>query len=287
MRFTLLTAIAAILALGSGKAHALALPKDELEDRTKDLQLAPPAELPPESDETVKLIAELGTALASGNTETFHVNTDTRLIITPSAFWLLETRGMALYEESRGETTANSWSLAQRGDRFLSERISLFAAAQIERNTFAGIGRRLSGQFGSAYIVWRTRDPARENLITNRLRLELGGYGAREDFVAPPNDPGAVVPEDHRVIYAARAAISYLHGVSRSTNLGADVEYIQDFVDVENVVVNSSVYAAASIVDGFALKITATHRFDNVPASAEPPLKKNDFLLTAGVVVTL
>ncbi|HEY0840411.1 MAG TPA: DUF481 domain-containing protein [Vulgatibacter sp.] len=272
------------LCLAIPDAAQAILPADELEGRTRSQR---PAESTPETDETVKLIAEVGTALAQGNTELFHINADARLIVAPGANWVLETRGRALYETSKGVETANSWSLMERADRFLSARMSLFAAAQIERNVFSGLDRRLSGQLGAAYLLWETRKPEADDLITNRLRGEVGFYGAREDLTLPPNSPpDAVLEESFRRIYAARAALSYLHGFTKTSSVGADVELIQDFVDTANVVVNSQVYVASALVEGVALKLTAAHHFDNVPPPADPPLAKNDWLLTAGIVVS-
>ena len=271
--------------LPSAASAAFALPEDEIESRARAQRAA---QASPESDERVKLVAELGTALARGNTDVFHINGDARLIVAPGANWLLETRGRALYETSQGLEIANSWSLAERADRFLSQRFSLFAAAQVERNVFSGLDLRLSGQLGAAFLPWETRDPEANDLITNRLRVELGFYGARENLTLPPRSPpDAVLEESFRRIYAARAALSYLHALSKNSSAGVDVEVIQDFVDTANVVVNSSVYLAAALVEGLALKLTAAHHFDNVPPPASPPLAKNDWLLTAGVVVSL
>ncbi|HWV38415.1 MAG TPA: DUF481 domain-containing protein [Vulgatibacter sp.] len=274
-----------LFALPASALSSAALPTDELEDRTRSQR---PAESTPEVDRAVKLIAELGTALAKGNTDVFHINGDARLILAPGADWVLETRARALYETSKGEETANNWLVSERADRFLSQRLSLFAAAAIERNVFAGLDRRLSGQLGAAFLAWETRDAAADDLITNRLRLEAGFYGAREDLTLPPRSPAdAVLEESLRRIYAARAAASYVHAISKNSSGGFDVEVIQDFVDTANVVVNSSVYVAAALAEGFALKITAAHHFDNVPPPADPPLAKSDWLLTAGLVVSL
>ncbi|AKU90959.1 DUF481 domain-containing protein [Vulgatibacter incomptus] len=275
----------AFVALASASS-ASAAPADELEARAKTLTV--PGAKSPETDQTVKLVAELGTALARGNTETFHIHTSGRLTIAPGRDWVLETFGHALFEESRGSTTANNWGLSQRGDRFVSERVSIFAAGQAERDVFAGIKILLAAQVGATYLAWETRDPEKAELITNRLRLELGGYGARENFtLSPAAPPDAVLTANDRNIWASRVAVSYLHALSRTSTFGLDSEYIQDYNDTANVVVNTSGYVAAAINDSFALKLTATHRFDNVPAEAQPPLKKNDFLLTAGLVVTL
>lgn len=278
-----LTFLLALFTATASAAQAV-LPADELEGRTKAHRAA---ESSPETDQTVKLVAEVGTALAQGNTDLFHINADTRLIVAPGANWVLETRGRVLYETSKGVEIANNWSLMERADRFLSARLSLFAAAQIERNVFAGLDRRLSGQLGSAYLLWETRDPAADDLITNRLRAEAGFYGAREDLTLPPRSPpDAVLEESFRKIYAARAALSYLHAFSKNSSAGVDVELIQDFVDTANVVVNSQVYLAAALVKGVALKLTAAHHFDNVPPPADPPLKKSDWLVTSGIVVS-
>ncbi len=86
-------AFAALLV--SPLAHASQLVNDEVAARAQILeqtaQQSPGAEVP------FRLIGEVGTALTRGNTETFHINGQLRLLLVPIENWVSETRGQVLY----------------------------------------------------------------------------------------------------------------------------------------------------------------------------------------------
>lgn len=268
-------------ALAANIAFAQAGEAEEIEKVTRSQSARTET---PGTDEKVRLAAELATAMSRGNTETFLLSTNARLTWAFAERWVSETRFSALYEESFDENTANKFGLFERVDRFVSERLSFFLAAGWERDPFAALDARWSGQLGAAFLFLEDRTAA--GLIRNKIQGELGGYAAREEFMLPPNAaPGTTLDEASRDIVAARAAVSYVHGFSQGTDAGVEIEAIQDFVDTENFVFNDTAYVAAAIVEGLALKVSFTHRFDNLPASEE--LEKNDLLLTAGLVVSL
>jgi hypothetical protein len=257
-------------------------PTDVAEERTKKRLL----ERTPGQDAPLTLAAELGTALSRGNTETLHLHADAKVAWVPATRWVSTTAGHALYEQAKKVEVANAWSLLERVDRFVSERFSVFVAAGVDRNVFAGIERRESAQLGVSFLAIDRRDPARGDLVTDRLEFELGGYGALEHrIVAPDAAPGTVLDDPEIAIVASRAAAAYLHAFEKGTEVGVSVEEIEDFVDLGNRVIGANAYAAAALVDGLSIKLSITDRFDNVPAT--PELKKNDLLFTGGVVVSL
>jgi len=263
-------------------AHASPIVNDEVAARAQTLEKT--AAQAPTADVPFRLLGEVGTALTRGNTETFHINGQLRLILAPFDGWASETRGQILHEESLGQTTANAWAAFQRVDRYLGTRFTIFGAFGIERNIFQGLGRRLSEQLGGTFLLVDRREP--DERIADRLRLELGAYAAQERYaLSPTAEPGTILERAGADIVAARGAATYVHGFRKGTEVGLEVEAIQDFVDTRNVLVNTTVWAAAALIDGLALKISASHHFDNVPAEAS--LKKSDFLLTAGIVVSL
>lgn len=265
-------------------AHASSFVNDDVAARAQILEET--AAQSPTADQPFRLIGEVGTAFTQGNTDTFHINGQLRLILVPVEDWVSETRAQVLYEESQGETTANAWTAFQRIDRYLGSRFTIFGAFGIERNVFQGLGRRLSEQLGGTFLLVdrRVHDP--EERILDRLRFELGAYAAQESYtLSPTAAPGTVLDREGADILAARGAISYVHAFRKGSEVGLEVEGIQDFLDTDNVLVNSTIWTAAALTEGLALKISASHYFDNVPAEAS--LKKSDFLVTAGIVVSI
>jgi hypothetical protein len=270
------------LALAAPRGALAATPSDIAEERTRSRLL----EQTPGQDAPLSLTAELGTALTNGNTETFHIHTNLKLVWVPGRRWVSTTMGRALYEESLGVKAASSWAVAERVDRFVSQRVSLFAAAGVDSDVFAGIDHRESAQLGVSFLVVETRDAARDDLVTNRLDLEVGGYGALENRVAPPNAaPDTVVEDPNIEIAASRLAAAYRHAFQKGSEVGLDIEYIEDFIEVGNRVIGTGAYAAAALFDGLSVKLSVNYRYDNVPAT--PDLEKGDLLLTSGIVVSL
>lgn len=262
-----------------------ALLRDEVATLTHGSLTRPRPEAPG-TDAPVRIVAELGGAQTSGNTDTLHLSGDLRLAWVPANNWVAETRARALYEESNDETTANSWGLFQRVDRYLTRRLGIFAGAGMERNVFAGLGRRISSQLGSAYLAIDRRDPEKEDLVISRLRLELGGYAAWEKYTLPPSaSPDTVLSEDGNRIFALRGAIGYIHALTRNTSAGIEFEAIQDFVDLDHIFLNTTAYIAIAVIEGLALKIAGTHVYNSVPP--DPTLKNSDFITTGNVVVSL
>ena len=279
---TLLVAGALSLALAAPTSARAASPSAPLEERTRKRLV----ESTPGQDAPVTLVAELGTALTSGNTETLHLHTDNRLVWVPARRWVSTTIARALYEESHGVESANSWKVLERVDRFVSERVSLFVAAGVEADVFAGIEHRESGQLGVSFLVWEIRDPTRDDLVTDRLDLEVGGYGALENRTLPPgSEPGTSLGDPNIEILAARVAASFRHAFQKGSEVGASIEEIEDFVDFNNRVISTQAYAAAALADGLSIKLSVAYRYDNVPAT--PDLEKGDLLFTSGVVVSL
>ena len=200
--------VAAVLAL---PAPALALQLAQAAGTAEDIEQRARKQITertPGIEQPVQLSAELGTALTRGNTETFHIASTVRLTWAFAERWVSETRARALYEESYGQNTANNLGLFERVDRFLTDRVAAFAAAGIERDIFAGIAQRYSGQLGASFLAVENRDEAAD-LMRDKLTLELGAYAARENYVLPPTAaPEDTLELDARDIYAARAAAS-------------------------------------------------------------------------------
>lgn len=277
-------ALFASLLLISPIAHASQFVNDDVAARAQILEQTAAKTIV--ADEPFRLIGEVGTALTQGNTETFHINGQLRLVVAPAESWVSETRAQVLYEESLGETTANSWAGSQRIDRYLGQRFTIFGAFTIERDVFKGLARRLSEQLGATFLLVDRRVHEPEERVVDRLRFELGAYAAQESYtLSPTAAPGTVLEREGADIMAARGAATYVHGFRKGAEVGLELEAIQDFLDTDNVLVNTTLWTAAALTEGLALKISASHYFDNVPA--EPSLKRSDFLLTAGIVVSL
>ena len=238
----------------------------------------------PGADAAVKVTAEVGTSLARGNTETLHLHGDARVVWVPVEKWVSTSRGKALYEEASAEMTARSWLLSERVDRFLGKRLAVFGGAAVESDVFAGIARRTSGQAGVSYLVLDVHDAAREDLLTDRLSVELGGYGASEQHAVAPNAPAGTAPGPDVTIAAVRGAAAYVHAFEKGSEVGLEAEVIQDFVETDNLVTQETAYAAAAFVEGLSVKLAATHKYDALPA--DPTLEPHDLLVTGAVVVS-
>lgn len=283
MRLAIAAAVAAFAAAPTLAFAAAPAPGDATADRTR--AKVEKLEVP---TSPFKASAELGSSLTRGNTETFHLNLDARAIWRASDVWLSTTKAKALYEEAALEgvdtVTANSWGASERVDRFLIPQLSIFGGLGLEQDEFAGLAQRTSAQLGVSWLAIETRDAERENLLTDRLAVDLGAYAAQENYVLSPlAAPGTVLPATEATVLAGRLAAAYVHTFSKGNDAGLELELIQDVLDTDNLVTTESAYLAAVVTGGVSVKLSVQHKYDAVPA--DPALKEHDLLASAAIVV--
>lgn len=235
----------------------------------------------PKSD----LSAELGGALAAGNSAAFSVNAG----ISGSHRWKmnrLSGSGSALYgrsvidldgdgivsaEERRAGYVTNQKQGVGffRYDRFFSKRDSFYALSGLLIDPFAGFDSRTHQQLGYS-----------RKLVTNETTLLVGELGfdwAQENYVAG-QDPG------YQDIFAVRVMVGLEHTFNESVQFKSTFEAFPNVIDYEDVRLISTSSLAAKLSEKLGFKTAYNLRFDNVPV---PGYRKADHAVTASLVITI
>lgn len=220
------------------------------------LQAPPPP--PP-----VQLTLDLGFVSSSGNSDVTTFNLGERLAYTTGP-WVFVQTAKALYGETDGNATAESYDAGLRGDYVFKERVSAFGLLTYHRNTFAGIAGRYSEGVG---LAWRAIRAARDS-----LRMEAAVSMNQERNIADVETNFA----------ATRAALGYKHMFGAAAFFTQLLEALLNMEDTEDLRVNSETALTAPLSRQIALKVSYVVRYDRQP---EPGFEDTDRIFTTGVQI--
>jgi putative salt-induced outer membrane protein YdiY len=232
-----------------------------------------------------ELSAELGGAMAAGNSAAYSVNAGiagghkwgmNRFSGTAAGLFGrsvvdLDGDGIISSEERRVGYKTNQQQAVGfvRYDRFLTKTDSLYVLSGALIDPFAGFASRSHQQLGYS-----------RKLVTNQTTLLVGEVGfdwAQENYVAG-QDPG------YRDVFAARLMAGLQHTFNEAVQFKGSAEVFPNVVEIADVRVNTTASLAARLSDKIGFKTTYLLRFDNVPV---PGFRKADHALTASLVVTI
>jgi putative salt-induced outer membrane protein YdiY len=232
------------------------------------------------------LSAELGGALAAGNTAAYNV----RAGVAGSHKWTANqfTFGIGgLYgqsvadgdgdgllsnpERDVGYVTNQQQATADvRYDRFFGPKNSLYFLAGALIDPYAGYDSRTHEQIGYSRMFVKTDEM--------KLLGEIGFDWAQENYVAG-------VEPNYRDIFAGRAMVGFKYVFNEAVSFEDTLEVYPNVIDLEDVRVNNAASLSAKLSDKLGFKTSYNIRFDNVPVT--PAYRKTDHALTASLVVTV
>ena len=214
---------------------------------------------PPEKP--TKLTADFGFIQTDGNSEVTTLSGNDKLE-HKSGRWLFTQEAIAVWGETDGVESAGRYGFRLRGDRALSERLSVFGLAEWNRNTFAGISRQFDEGVGMAY-----------KLITPRphtLDLEAGaGLEQRRPTIGP---------EDN--FATARTGLGYAYDFSEKSQFSARGAYIFNLEDGEDGQGEARFGLTAPLAGHLAMKVSYDLLYRNKPL---PGFEKVDTTFGVGV----
>lgn len=215
--------------------------------------------------DTVTLTGDIGFVNTSGNTELTTINVGNKLEMSTGGWAVVQKFGV-IYGTNEGETSTSLWRAGLRGDRAISERLSLFVLSEFDRNTFAGIGSRYAESVGlAAKLIRGKRD---------KLDAELGvGYVWQN-----ADDDG--LDQEFSV---GRAALMYGHALNAKATFSQSIEFLPNLKTSDDLRIHAETSLTAPLSAGIAMKAGYIIRYDGLP---EPGFEKSDRILTTGLQVT-
>ena len=215
----------------------------------------------PKAPKPQEFQADLGFVNTSGNSRVTTLNLGEKLIVRRGRFEHKQQFG-TVYGAEDGKQTSNLLFANVRSDLALNKTFSAFAYVGYDRNTFAGISRRLEEALGlAAKIVNTDRD---------QWNAELGFAMNQQLSVL-----------DSTLNFASiRSGTSYKHFFSKTAYFSEGVEFLPSLKDSKDYRINSETALVAPLSTHIAMKFGYSVRFDNVP---EADHVKTDRIFTSGL----
>lgn len=194
--------------------------------------------------------AELSYVDTSGNSDVttlsfknlFKYQFNERLIIS----WELG----ALYGESDGDRSAESYMTELRADYDLNSRLYSYGLVGYLADEFAGLDQRYYGGLGIGYTF--IKGPK------HFLSSELGLNYSSEDYTDGT---------DSRFI-EGRAFVLYEYAINEKNKFSQGIEYLYDFDESDNYRINTDTSLKVQINTLLSLKVGYEVRYDNAPTPA-------------------
>jgi putative salt-induced outer membrane protein YdiY len=166
-------------------------------------------------------------------------------------------------EDTETEVTAENYFLKSRLDRTLGESAFIYAGADWDRNTFAGIQNRY-GFVSGAGRSWFDTD-------SRRLKTDLGlTYTIQKDVVEAPGGDDSFV--------GLRASYDFFHKLTETTDLSSLLVVDENLNDTEDLRADWTNSLAVAMSERLALKTSLQILFDKQPSFAAVPLGETQVL---------
>lgn len=173
--------------------------------------------------------------------------------------------GHYTYGETKEQVSARNWDVSTRLERELSNKVSLVGGEIIEGNRFTNIKARYNSDLGGKYFHIKTD--------SKKFFTELSFRYTIEDRYEPlPNT------YDNK----ARFYNEFDHKFSETVQYKFWLEYVPNFTDGKDYLVNGEASLTSILNSTFSLKVAYKGMYDNKPAFAG--LKMYDYMTTTSLV---
>jgi putative salt-induced outer membrane protein YdiY len=219
----------------------------------------------PPAPRRTQLTLDFGLVNASGNSDVTSLNLGEKLTWRPGRVVLSQT-AKALYGETEGTTTTESYEAGARAEYPVASRIGAFALVIYQRDPFAGVAMRLGAGPGvSIGLVRSARDT---------LSVETALTMQKERSTA----------DVEQAFTATRSAAVFKHLFTATAFVTQTVDWTANLETSDDQRINSETALTAPLSRQIALRVAYLIRFDNLP---EPGFQKTDRILTTGVQISL
>lgn len=213
----------------------------------------------------------LGFISLTGNSNTLTFNS-TLLAERKSETWIWAVKGMASYGQTRiagdsgePEVTALAAGLQGRGDRRLSELVSIFLLAGAETDHVKSVEYRGYGE-GGLGLLWLDRKQGK--LQKALLRTDLAFRFAEESRFQYYPTPENI--DDIRLL-APRVGVAFRYALTEDVLFFQDAEVMINVVGDSRVVANSTTRLSARLIGSLALGTSFQVQYDSLPAEGKLP----------------
>jgi len=178
----------------------------------------------------------------------------------------------SISETTDSEVTAENYFFKSRLDRSLGGASFMYAGADWDRNTFAGVDNRY-GFVSGAGRTWFDDE-------TRKLKTDVGvTYTIQDDVVDNPDSDDSFL--------GLRGSYDFLKKLTETTDLGSVLVVDQNLETTEDLRADWTNSLVVAMSDRLALKTSLQLLFDNDPALTAVPLGDTEVLTPLGKVDTV
>jgi putative salt-induced outer membrane protein len=212
-------------------------------------QAQPPAPAAPSASDPLTGAATLGYLATSGNTESTSSNASAKIDWDRGGDWVHGWTAQFVSARTDGLTTAESYAAGYKGQRELSEKSYIFAAADWRKDRFSGYEDQLSETVGYG----------RKLIDNDRHMLAVeGGAGFKQSTLADGTDVDDTI---------VRGGLNYLLHISETSEFE---QKLVTEIGSENTYTESITALRARIIGNFAVVLSYTIKNNSdVPAGID------------------
>lgn len=192
--------------------------------------------------------SEIATVTTGGNSrvETYNFKTDNKF---EQRIYTQNFGGYYTYGEANNNVSARDWNINYQLEQLLSPKTSVFVGEVIEGFRFRGIKARYNSDIGVKYFFQKSD-----------LRKFYTEYGYRytiEDRYSP---------EENQYESKGRLYLEYDHKPRESFSYKLWAEYLPNFTNTEDYIVNFEASITSILTSVFSLKLSYRGLYDDQPA---------------------
>ena len=219
---------------------------------------------PLEAQDSLTATVDAGFVNTAGNTNVTSLNVGERITFKANQLRLAQ-RFAVVYARTAGITSTSQWKADARADHPVAALLGVFALVAYERNTFAGIDRRLEEAAGlTARLLARAGNTFEAELgISANQQTPVGGTTA--------------------TFAAGRVAAMYRRDLTEAAYAMLAGEFLPNLKTTDDYRVNGDAALVAPISSRIATRLAYVVRYDNVP---EVGFQTTDRIFTAGLQLT-
>ena len=244
----------------------------------------PPAATSPTWSGTVAL----GAIVLTGNSQTLTFSTNAALE-RKSDEWIWGVKAFSAYGQSTAggvgassQVTALNAGIQLRGDRRLTDQLSLYLLAGVDTDHLTSIESRPFGEVGASYIWFDVKEG---ELQKTTLRTDLGfRYGREYRFqyypthVGPSQDPAFAEVD----IVAPRVGLFYRYAFNKEVIFSEDASLLANMSGQARLLFTSTTKLSARLTEKMSLGVGFVVNDDTVPPKGKVP---TDTALTVGLEI--
>ncbi|EQC51889.1 DUF481 domain-containing protein [Bacteriovorax sp. DB6_IX] len=208
---------------------------------------------------------EFSAVVSGGNSDVKTYNLKSANTYTFSKKHAADFKVNYTYGESDGERSAENWDALLRYDRSLNDRSALFVSELVEANRFSGVSRRYNSDLGFKYKILGSDKHKSKSEVAYRYTIEKN----IDESIADKKDSKARVYIDYERVFAN----------ANSSKLW--VEYLPNFTESEDYLVNVGYSLKMVMTNTFSLKLSYVWKYDNEPVVGN---STSDYTYTTGII---